>query len=283
MDGLPKNKKPLRQPDQRDNIGLDSYLFERKLQEVYDVKTPRSDRPKPLKALKKVFKKRPKKLILQTQQAVKKSEKKRKKTQLIDAPNIAPKRVVVQPKIAKKRKKLTIMPHFKLQKTKLALKRHKPRVLALGVLAFAIGVGAFVWLGPNKPKTDVLGQTTDVVQKPDFEVLTTGQNQHTANIKFDPSKRVASYTDTLDGANLVINQQKLGETELKDTEFLRRTALSFNLNKEVITKKGQAFIGENIEKDTQFAFFIYNGFLFLIQSNKTLKYQTIVEYIDSLQ
>lgn len=283
MDGLPKNKKPLRQPDQRDNIGLDSYLFERKLQEVYDVKTPSSDRPKPLKALKRVFKKRPKKLTLQTQQAVKKSAKKRKKSQLIDAPNIAPKRAVVQPKSAKKRKKLTILPQFKFQNAKQALKRHKPKVLALGALAVAIGVGAFVWLGPSKPKIGVLGQTTDTVQKPDFEVLKSGQNQHTANIKFDASKRVASYTDTLDGANLVINQQKLGETELKDTEFLRRTALSFNLNKEVITKKGQAFIGENIEKDTQFSFFIYNGFLFLIQSNKTLKYQTIVEYIDSLQ
>lgn len=276
MDGLPKNKKPWKRLDDKDNVGLDSYLFERKLQEVYDKKTPSNDLPKPLKAVKKLFKKKPKKSSVQ---ATVKPAKKRKKTQLIDAPYIAPKRPDTPVSAVKSHKKLIIIP-------RVTLKKPGSNVM-IGIGTFLLIAVVVVSAPPNKQATGVLGEVTDATpapQKPDFTVLAPKNNATIqSKIKFDATKRVASYTDEVEGAHLVINQQKLGETELKDSEFLRRTSLNFNLTKEVTTKKGQAFIGENKEKGNQFAFFIYNNFLFLLQSDKTLKFQSIVEYIDSLQ
>ena len=283
MDGLPKNKKPWKRPDERDNVGLDSYLFERKLQEVYDVKTASDDTPKPVKALKKLFKKKPKQP--KVAQATKPAKvKKRKKVQLIDAPYIAPKRPVTPAVPVKKQRKNV---HVHVTVPKVSFKKPSSKTVVGLSTVFLVAV-AVIGAAPNKQNKGVLGEVTDIkpiAQKPDFTVLTPVANQPAiqSKVKFDASKKVASYVDTLEGANLVINQQKLGETELKDTEFLRRTSIGFNLNKEVTTKKGQAFIGENKEKNTQFAFFIYNGFLFLLQSDKTLKFQSVVDYIDSLQ
>ena len=273
MDGLPTNKKPVRQPGQRDNVGLDNYLFERKLQEVYDKKKPSDDSPKPIQKFKALFKKKPKQVSVQSRQKV--ARKQRKKTQLIDAPYIAPKRPQPTVVAVKTRKKHRVRIHKKL----------RLQHAAVGVFVFAAALA--ITTTPPQKTTGVLGDTSqvkDVAQKPDFTVLAPTNNPTVqSKIKFDPTRRVASYVDTLGGANLVINQQKLGETELKDSEFLRRTSLNFNLNKELTTKKGQAFMGENKDKNTLFSFFIYNDFLFLIQSDKIIKYQDVVEYIDSLQ
>ena len=49
MDGLPNNKKPWGKAKQQKPLALDDYLFERKLQEIYDKKQVSNDMPALLK------------------------------------------------------------------------------------------------------------------------------------------------------------------------------------------------------------------------------------------
>lgn len=279
MDGLPKNKKPWSKEHERQQIALDDYLFERKLQEVYDKKTASNDLPVLLKKLTSKIKKaktRAKKVVGRKRPAVTAVKSKAKPTTtLIDAPYIAPKKFAKQVKPSK--------PHKAKQFVKLP--KNKRSIIAITAPVLVLAIVAAVVIGRNpstkKDTPSVAGAVS--AQKPDFDTLLPSSVTDESKIKFDPSKKVASFQDTIEGGRIVVNQQKLGETELKDAEFLRRTAIGFNLTTEVTTKKGQAFIGENRETNTQFAFFVYKDFLFLIQADKTYKYQTVVEYIDALQ
>lgn len=279
MDGLPKNKKPWNKEHERQQIALDDYLFERKLQEVYDKKSASNDLPVLFKKISRTVKKATtsvKMKVGRKSAAVPAANiKKKPAPPLIDAPYIAPKKFVKKTKVSKQR---TTRRSFKLPKSKRI-------TAALAVLILVVGVGAFTVVNKKsqtkKDSPKVAGAVS--AQKPDFDTLMPSNTSDESKIKFDPTKKVATFQDTIEGGRIVVNQQKLGETELKDAEFLRRTALAFNLKTEVTTKKGQAFIGENRETNTQFAFFVYKDFLFLIQADKTYKYQTIVEYIDGLQ
>ena len=279
MDGLPKNKKPWSKEHERQQIALDDYLFERKLQEVYDKKAASNDLPVLFKKITSTFKTtkiRAKKRLSRNKLPVSVSTSKTKPVKtLIDSPYIAPKKFVKQEKPSKSaaKKQFTLLP------------KNKRAGIAIAVSVLLMAVVAVVAVGkqPNTKKDTPTVAGAVSAQKPDFDTLLPSGVTDESKIKFDPSKKVATFQDFIEGGRIVVTQQKLGETELKDKEFLRRTALGFNLKTEVTTKKGQAFIGENRETNTQFAFFVYKDFLFFIQSDKTYKYQTLVEYIDALQ
>lgn len=282
MDGLPKNKKPWGKAQKTKQIALDDYLFGRKLQEVYDKKQASNDMPALLKkagksvkkakmaALKVVKRKKP------TLTSVKKSKK--PSTKLIDAPFVAPKKFKISSN------KL----HKTASKTSSPSKKVKPgskKLLTAVLASFLVAVIAFAILKKpttsKKDTTKVQGATS--AQKPDFEAVLPKNAPQDKIIKFDPTKRVASFEDTIQGSRIVVSQQKLGETEIKDTEFLKRTATNFNLKTELTTLKGTAYIGVNIEKNVQIAVFIYKDFLFFIQTEITYKNQVIIDYIQSLQ
>lgn len=272
MDGLPKNKKPWNKEHERQQIALDDYLFERKLQEVYDKKKPSNDMPKLLRKLSA----RTKKLLKKPKKTPQAPKPKKPKVSLIDAPHVPKKRFS---HVANK----TVVP-----KPKKAHKRIKPQKKHLVVVGVAAMLGAAVFAVTNLDKSTTKKDTPAVqgatsAPKPDFATLLPNKDVDASKIKFDPTKRVASYPDTIEGGNVVVSQQKLGETELKDTEFLKRTATAFNLKTEVTTKKGAAYIGSNKDTNTQFTFFIYKDFLLLIQAERTYKPQTLVDYIDALQ
>ncbi len=279
MDGLPRYKQPKNKDHERQQIALDDYLFERKLQEVYDKKAASNDLPVLFKKITNKFKKATltvKKTARQNR-AVATSQRPPKKpvTTLIDAPYIAPKKFVKHPKVSS--------PKLVKKSVKLSKNRRTLAVAATTIVVLGIGVFAVVNTRSSTKKDAPTVAGAVSAERPDFDTLLPSSITDENKIKFDPTKKVASFQDTIEGGRIVVNQQKLGETELKDKEFLRRTALGFNLKTEVTTKKGQAFIGENRETNTQFAFFVYKDFLFLIQSDKTYKYQTVVEYIDALQ
>lgn len=282
MDGLPKNKKPWGKAEAPKQIGLDNYLFERKLQEVYDQKPVSNDLPSVLRSIRaKLHASKSKRLAKKQQRATTGAQvKKNKHKLLIDAPHVSKKRF-------KSAGEETSAPRTtKLKRNKLKLELRKQHVIVIGVALVLSGsaYGIMQVDGSKKPKAtdtpEVMGATS--AQKPDFDPLTPKENPNTA-VKFDPTKRVASFQDKIQGFPVVVSQQKLGETELKDADFLRRTATNFNLKTEVTTHKGQAFIGVNIDKNTQFVMFIYRDFLFFIQAETTFKNQVIVDYIDALQ
>ena len=282
MDGLPKNKKPWGKAEPQKQIGLDNYLFERKLQEVYDDKPASNDLPRAIKAVVlKVSNLKLKRQRAKTQKHSQQAGKRHKKVQLIDAPHVPKRRFLV-----KKQAVQADTAPKRIRRIRVSVKRQ--HIVFAGVAVAILGVAYGVMrINSRKPHvTSVTGEGqvkgTSSAQKPDFDTLTPKDNPSTP-IKFDPSKKVASFRDTIQGFAIVVSQQKLGETELKDTDFLRRTAVNFNLKTEVTTRKGQAFIGVNIDKNTQFVMFIYQDFLFFIQADTTFKNQVIVDYIDTLQ
>ena len=281
MDGLPKNKKPWGKAEAPKQIGLDDYLFGRKLQEVYDKKQESNDFPKLFKkaknSLKKLnlksvkFAKRKKQLVVH--------KAKKPVIKLIDAPYIAPKKFKIMPNKPQPKAK-------KLQKTKVnKLKIIPKNSLLVPVIAVLFVGSVFAIINKfNQPKKDI-PKVQGVVspQKPDFQTVTPKNNTQSTKVKFDPTKRVATFEDVIQGSRIVVSQQKLGETELKDTEFLKRTALNFNLKTELTTLKGTAYVGINLDKNVQIAIFIYQDFLIFIQTETTYKNQVIIDYIQSLQ
>lgn len=282
MDGLPKNKKPWGKAKERKPLALDDYFFERKLQEVYDKKEASDDMPALIKKVQKLGARVKTKVRRQKSVTkVKKAEKNR--ATYIDTPQRTKKRFIAKPVASKK----LITPKKKqlprLGKTVKAATRSKKRVvLVVGVVIASLSV--FALLTKNKQQDtsnpQVAGATS--VAQPTFETLIPNEKAK-SGIKFDPTRQVASYQDTIQGGRVVVSQQKLSEKDIVDPNFLSRTATAFNLNTEVTTKKGQAFVGVNIEKNTQFAMFTYKEFLVFLQADQSYKNQTIVEYIDSLE
>lgn len=287
MDGLPKNKKPWGKAEERKPLALDDYLFERKLQEVYDKKEVSDDMPELVKKFQRLTSKVKNKVKRNKSQT---SPKKAKKKQVvyIDTPQATKKKFT---KLLTKTKTKTKKPvavkkrrTYSLRPVLGGAKRHKKRTVAVGAVLVILVLGGLVLPGGKKntetPSPQVAGVATPT--KPSFETLVPNEKAK-SSVKFDPTRQVASYQDTIQGARVVVSQQKLSEKDLVDPNFLSRTATAFNLTTEVTTKKGQAFIGVNLEKNTQFAMFTYKEFLVFIQADQSYKNQTIVEYIDSLE
>ncbi len=286
MDGLPKNKRPLPKKDERPQIALDDYLFERKLQEVYDKKEMSDDMPVLLQKLATLGSRVRKRRAAKTA-----PPKKKKKTEaFIDSPqHMKPRfnKVVRKQKSEQqfkgdvpnspKRKKLAVFMYMGAHK--------RVTYIAMGatviVVASVVTVATLSGKKQRENKGEVAGASTEVA-RPTFEPLASS-NQVKQKIKFDTTREVASYEDKIGGVRMVVSQQKLAEKDRVDPNFLSRTATAFNLKTEMTTKKGQAFTGVNIEKNTQFTMFVYKDFLVFIQGDESVKNQLIVEYIDSLE
>jgi hypothetical protein len=285
MDGLPKNKKPWGKAKEPTQIALDDYLFGRKLQEVYDKKQASNDMPLLLKKAAKQIKK----AKLAAVKVVKRKKKvavvakaKRPVAKLIDAPHIQPKKFA---KLQNKQDVLAARAAKKAGRSRKLRLRVNKKITAVAALALVVGGGVYALQSRGssgkKDAPTVAGAVSP--QKPDFDTLKPTNGVDAAKIKFDPTKRVATFEDKIEGKRVVISQQKLGETELKDADFLKRTATNFNLKDELVTRKGTAYIGTNIDKNVQICMFIYKDFLLFIQTETTYKNQTMVDYIDNLQ
>ena len=295
MDGLPKNKKPWGKAEERKAIALDDYLFERKLQQVYDKTEASDDMPAIVKKMKKLGKAvKQKARNKRTQPKAVKPVK--KQNAYIDAPQRTGKRFT---KLVKTSQQAAVQPQKNTKKARtyklrsgalkkyaktafVQVKQHKKVTgIVVGVvLLLGIGIGTQTLGSRPSSQPQVAGAST--AAKPTFETLVPNQTAK-SSIKFDATRQVASYEDKIEEGRIVVSQQKLAEKDLIDANFLSRTATAFNLKTEVTTKKGQAYIGVNIDTNTQFAMFVYKEFLVFLQAEKSYKNQTIVEYIDSLQ
>lgn len=91
MDGLPKNKKPWGKAKERTPLALDDYLFERKLQQVYDKTEASDDTPALVKKMKNFGRAVKSKSRLKNK-IPKTAVKAKKQTVYIDAPQRSGKR-----------------------------------------------------------------------------------------------------------------------------------------------------------------------------------------------
>lgn len=219
--------------------------------------------------------------------------KKKKKTEIyIDSPQHTRKHFnKLNPQSKKQEKVESAEPRKPKQKrhikrvVKVYVKAHKRVFLAasIGFLGILLVVAITTLNGNKQVKKsgEVAGASTQVAA-PTFEPLVS-KTETKQKIKFDTTREVASYEDKIGGVRVVVSQQKLAEKDRVDPNFLSRTATAFNLKTDMTTKKGQAYTGVNIEKNTQFTMFVYKDFLVFIQGDESVKNQLIVDYIDSLE
>lgn len=217
--------------------------------------------------------------------------KKKKNTEVyIDSPQRTKRRFNKAARLHKKNEQTKLdassQTKQKIRTRTLQLGTHKRKFYIGGALV-AVGIVGVVTLSTTngkkqgESKGEVAGASTEVA-KPTFTPLATG-NEVRQKVKFDTTREVASYEDKIGGVRVVVSQQKLAEKDRVDPNFLSRTATAFNLKTDMTTKKGQAFSGVNIEKNTQFTMFVYKDFLVFIQGDESVKNQLIVDYIDSLE
>lgn len=180
------------------------------------------------------------------------------------------------------------IPRLKIGKPSYDFQRHKKKLIivfaVLSIPVLFIGLGLLV--GNHQPSTSegkpkVAGE---VAVKPDFTTLkpTTTENQATG-IKYDTTKKVASYNDVLDGIAITVSQQPMPSKFVGDpTGEVEKLAKQINANDKISTSTLTAFAGISI-KGPQTVLFAKNDLLIFIFADKKIDTLKWIDYIDSMQ
>jgi hypothetical protein len=178
--------------------------------------------------------------------------------------------------------------------SKLKISQHKKAWGAGGVLVVMVSSYAALPLvsktskdtnksGSNSP---VLGASTtsqDPAPKPDYEVIKPKESEPTeAQIKFDPSKKLSTYTGDFKNMKLVISLQKLNENDAADPSLILKAKDSFQANITFESNKGTVYVYNKQEKNQHAAILKYKDFLIFIQAPRILDDKEWIEFIDSL-
>ncbi len=156
-------------------------------------------------------------------------------------------------------------------------------LLAIPLLVLSIGLFAHNSATKDSKKTDVLGQKT-VAAKPDFSTIkpTTTENQATA-LKYDASKKVATFNDVLASVPITVSQQPLPSDFKSDpTGKVENLAKQFNANDKISVSDATAFSGISI-KGPQTVIFTKNDLLVFIFADKKIDTLTWSKYIESMR
>lgn len=157
---------------------------------------------------------------------------------------------------------------------------------AVGVVAiFVVLISALgATTNPDTIATNdgaVEGSSIEVAQ-PDFDVVApTGSA--TTEVKYDPTKNVASTAIVITGFQATLSQQLIDLSDSTEQEFLIAVAQSYGLSVEVQSEKGGVFIGSNAQEQVTTAVFIYQDFLFFIRSSGVLDDQAVIDFVNTLR
>ena len=133
-------------------------------------------------------------------------------------------------------------------------------------------------------KGEVNGAQTTTTTKPDFSTIkpTTVDNQAT-DIKYDGTKKVASYNDVLDDVPITVSQQPLPSGFQSDpTGKVADLAKQINANDKISTSDTTAYAGLSI-KGPQTVVFTKNDLLIFIYADKKIDVLTWTKYIESMR
>lgn len=157
------------------------------------------------------------------------------------------------------------------------------KLIGVLVVVAAISFAGYTFIPGliNKNKGSEVLSSKD--EKPSFAVSKPDTISADEQVKFDPSKKVASYNDTLNGVNIVVSQQPLPET-FKDNPFgeLEKVASSFSATESFVVKDFKVYIGVSI-KGPQSLILIKDKKLIFIQSESKIPNTKWVEYIETLK
>lgn len=153
------------------------------------------------------------------------------------------------------------------------------------ILAVSIGFGAYHLRGSNKPGTKGdKGVLSAHDQKPTFGTLTpSSDGTVAADKKYDPQKKVVSYTDAIGGVTITVSQQQLpGGFQDNPQEKVKKLAEDFSATEVLSTANPTAYLGTSA-KGPQTVIFTKNGLLVFIQSANKIDTHDWAEYITNLK
>lgn len=154
----------------------------------------------------------------------------------------------------------------------------------VGLPLVLIGFGVMNHITKPKSNPSVQGATAQASTKPDFSTLkpTTTDNQATT-IKYDTTKKVASYNDVLNDVPITVSQQPLPSGFVSDpTGKVADLAKQINANDKISTSDTTAYAGLSI-KGPQTVVFTKNDLLIFIYADKKIDVLTWTKYIESMQ
>jgi len=163
-------------------------------------------------------------------------------------------------------------------------KKHPKLLWAItGALIIIVALGIFIVLrSDNKPKTqaEVLGQEA---AKPDFDTVYPAGTTNATAIKYDPTKKVASYKDTINGTEITISEQPLPTGFAGDVAAkVANLAEQISATEKISATDTTAYAGLSA-KGPQTVVFAKNDLLIFIIATEKIETLDWIRYIDSIQ
>lgn len=237
--------------------------------------------------------------VWQTQKKIRTEESSTQATQAHKRPQDTPKPKVVKPSTnattaASPVKEIAIslslpkVPKASLSNVKEKLSsvpRWKYGVAALVLTpVIIIGAGVLGGNGNGANKTEVQG--TQQAATPDFSpLLPNGDITNTVSqkVQYDANKKVANYTDKIDGTSVTISLQQLPATFKPDIATnIKKVAEQFSANDKLEVDNGDAFIGTS-EKGPQSLVGYRGDLLVFMKSEAKIDNASWVAYFNSLK
>lgn len=162
-------------------------------------------------------------------------------------------------------------------------KRGKQKAIIGGIAAvvvIAIAVGAIIFIrNQTSTQSQTIGGNT--VQRPNFETLTPNNSSDTkldnTTVRTTPNDgQVFSYTDTIDGVSITVNQQELPKNMTVDV-----IAKNLNATKKLTKNSLTMYVGTS-EQGAQTAVFGVKNLLILIKSASVIQDKSWTSYAASL-
>lgn len=184
-------------------------------------------------------------------------------------------------------KKVEVSVNFSVPKLKLPkiTKKHRKIGLAIAIACVSV-VGAIVVLNIAKSPSNTGGTTANGTNVPDFKtILPNGKTEETSSGKlgYDPERKVASFTDTIDLVDVTVSQQPLPEAFKTDPQGeLKKLAEQISANEEIKNSSPNAYLGTSA-KGPQTVVFVKNNLLIFIHSSRSIDKPGWAEYITRLR
>ncbi len=155
--------------------------------------------------------------------------------------------------------------------------------VSAAVAVVIVGVGIVtVWPDSKQGKPEVLSQQTETADF-DYSLPKGGKEALDAPVRYDSTRKVVNYKDTIGGVEITISQQPLPAGFETDTEAkVKKTAEDFSATKVLATANPTAYIGTSI-KGPQTVIFSKKKLLVFIQSAQAIDDHDWAEYITNLQ
>ena len=183
------------------------------------------------------------------------------------------------------------IPKFKKPKIGLnpvieKIKPHKKwAIIAVATMIVLVGVPIALVATKDKQNDEGAAVLSDKTEKANFEYSLPDGNKAELNgeVKYDPTKKVVNYQDSIGGVPITISQQPLPSGFKDDLAArVKKLAEEFAATKTLTTANPTAYIGTSA-KGPQTVIFSKKDLLVFIQSTKEIDDKDWAEYITNLK